>query len=75
MVSQRLSETGFMRADLASGEAWTLHTPDHGNAFLEALPRIIKYVEMGWHPSVQAGDFDLQLDAWLGADSSLIPLE
>jgi hypothetical protein len=65
MVTYRMAQTNFVRADLDSPHAWTLHTPYHGAAFLEALPSIIKKVESGWYPPEQAGDYDLQLEYWL----------
>jgi hypothetical protein len=64
MVSNRLKETEFIRADLSSPEAWTLHPPEHGAAFIQALPHIIKKVELGEYPAEQAGDYDLQLEQW-----------
>ncbi len=63
-ISQRLEQTEYVRADLDSPTAWTLHTPDHGPRFLAALPEIIARVERGWFPPEQAGDYDLRLEAW-----------
>ena len=65
MVTARMAQTTFVRADLDSPNAWTLHTPDHGAAFLEALPSIIEKVESGWYPPEQAGNYNLQLERWL----------
>jgi hypothetical protein len=65
MVSHRLKETGYVRVDLDSPQAWTLHTPDHGAKFIQSLPTVINKVEKGDYPSVQAGDYDLQLEAWV----------
>jgi len=64
MISEHLKRTNTIRADLASPEAWTLHTPDHGREFIEALPKIITKVEQGQYPAEQAGDYDLNLDLW-----------
>jgi hypothetical protein len=64
MVSDRLVAIGARRADLASPGAWTLHPPEHGPAFLAALPSIIARVEAGEFPSGQAGDYDLRLELW-----------
>ncbi len=64
MVSDRLVATDRLRADVASPRAWTLHTPDHGDAFLRALPSIIARVEAGEFPPAQAGDYDLRLELW-----------
>jgi hypothetical protein len=63
-VSDRLAALGRYRADLASPRAWTLHPPDHGAAFVAALPSIIARVEAGEFPAEQAGDYDLRLDLW-----------
>jgi hypothetical protein len=64
MVSKHLQKTGTLRADLASPSAWTLHTPDHGKEFIEALPTVIYQVENGNFPREQAGDYDLNLKLW-----------
>ena len=65
MISNRLRKTHYLRADLKTSNAWTLHTPDHGSAFIQALPEVIEKVESGDYPPEQAGDYDLQLEAWL----------
>lgn len=65
MVSDRIYELGLLRAELDSAQAWTLHTPDHGAAFIANLPEVIALVEQGWYPPTQAGDYDLRLDDWL----------
>lgn len=64
MVSQHLEKTGMLRADLASPQAWTLHTPDHGKEFIETLPSLIPQIESGHYPQQQAGDYDLNLKIW-----------
>ena len=65
ILAETFRERGVFRADLASPNAWTLHTPDHGSAFIAALPEVIRRVETGDYPSIQAGDYDLQLNHWL----------
>jgi hypothetical protein len=65
IVSNRLSEAGYVRADLASPKAWTLHPVNHSRDFLAALPGIIEKVEAGWFPPEQAGHYDLKLGAWM----------
>ncbi|WP_231971665.1 hypothetical protein [Nostoc sp. NIES-3756] len=64
MISNRLKATDYVRVDLDSPKAWTLHTPDHGAKFIQSLPTVIDKVEKGDYPPVQAGDYDLQLGAW-----------
>ncbi len=64
MVGYRLRETGFVRADLASPRAWTLHPNDRGERFEAALPDLIRRVEAGSYPPAQGGYYDLQLDRW-----------
>ena len=64
MVSQGLEKSRFYRADTAAPDAWALHTPDHGDAFVEALPDIIERVERGEFPAAQGGDYDLRLPLW-----------
>jgi len=66
MVSRRLAASSFIRADLDSPCAWTLHSHDHGPHFVAALPSIIQHVERGDFPTAQAGRYDLLLEAWLG---------
>lgn len=65
MLSQHLETVPYIRAELMSPQAWTLHTPDHGATFIENLPTLVDKVEAGWYPREQAGDYDLQLDRWL----------
>ncbi|AFZ44927.1 hypothetical protein PCC7418_2794 [Halothece sp. PCC 7418] len=64
MVSKHLQKTGKLRADLASPQAWTLHTPDHGKEFIDALPNLICKIESGHYPKEQAGNYDLDLKLW-----------
>jgi ribosomal protein S17 len=65
MTSQRLETTSFVRADLTSTKAWTIHPAEHSAAFIEALPKLIQLIEQGQYPSGQAGHYDLQLQQWL----------
>ncbi len=64
LMSQQLEQSKFCRADTSAPAAWTLHAPDHGAAFIEALPGLIERVERGEFPAAQAGDYDLRLDLW-----------
>jgi hypothetical protein len=65
MISNCLKQKGYLRADLDAPGAWTLHTPDHGAGFIAALSQVIERVESGNYPPEQAGDYDLQLEAWV----------
>jgi hypothetical protein len=64
MVSRQLQRRGYVRADLDTDKCWALHVPDHGSAFLEALPNLIERIERGEYPEKQAGDYDLCLELW-----------
>jgi hypothetical protein len=64
LVSRKLGESAFIRADTADPQVWTLHTPDHGPEFIAALPQLILRIEEGKFPPAQAGDYDLRLDLW-----------
>jgi hypothetical protein len=64
MMTYKLHASQYIRADLASPQAWTLHPPHHGADFIKALPTIIEKVEAGNYPPEQAGDYDLQLEYW-----------
>jgi hypothetical protein len=64
MMTNKLLSSDWIRADLASSKAWTLHPVDHGTQFLKLLPSIIDRVEQGDYPAEQAGDYDLQMDLW-----------
>lgn len=66
MITNKLHATQYIRADIASPKAWTLHALEHNAKFLELLPYIIKQVEAGSFPQEQAGDYDLQLELWQG---------
>jgi hypothetical protein len=64
MVSKLLRDSHYVRADLASPTAWTLHPVDHGPEFIRSLPEIIAQVERGWFPPAQAGKYDLVPELW-----------
>ena len=65
MVTQRMAETQFIRVDLATPQAWSLHPNLHDSDFITALPKIRERVETGWYPPEQAGYYDLKLGAWM----------
>lgn len=65
MVSQKLQKTSKIRANLDSPLAWTLHPNVRGDELIQALPQIIERIESGWYPDEQAGDYDLNLPAWV----------
>jgi hypothetical protein len=65
MVTARIRETPFVRVDLDSPQAWSLHPNDHSADFITALPKIIERVEEGWYPPEQSGYYDLRLGAWM----------
>ena len=64
MVGCRLQKTGFIRADLMSTRAWTLHPDERGERFEAALPGVIARIEAGDYPPEQGGYYDLLLDLW-----------
>ncbi|MBU7584556.1 MAG: hypothetical protein KAF91_16855 [Nostoc sp. TH1S01] len=64
MVTQRLKQTDYFRANLTNPAAWTLHPKDRSPAFLTALPNIIARIEAGDFPAQQAGKYDLIPEAW-----------
>lgn len=64
MATRHLELHRMCRADLRDARAWTLHTPDHGPAFLSAVPSLIEQVEAGKYPPNQAGHFDLRMNEW-----------
>lgn len=64
MVGYRLQQTGLVRADLNSPQAWTLHPEDRGERFEAALPAVIARIEAGNFPPGQGGSYDLLLDLW-----------
>jgi hypothetical protein len=64
MIGYRLQETAFVRADLTSTQAWTLHPDERGERFEAALPGVIARIETGDFPPGQGGYYDLLLDLW-----------
>lgn len=64
LIGRRLETSRFVRADLDTGHAWTLHSEARGQEWVTMLPSIIRQVEDGWYPPQQAGFYDLQLPAW-----------
>ncbi len=67
MVTNQLAATDYVRANLTSPQAWTLHPIARGPAFIQALPNILRRVESGWYPPQQAGIYDLDEQLWLEA--------
>ncbi|HEY9859970.1 MAG TPA: hypothetical protein V6D16_10735 [Candidatus Obscuribacterales bacterium] len=65
MVSNRIENTEYVRAVIDSPKAWTVHPKDRGPEFIAALPSLIQKIESGWYPPEQAGQYDLQFQAWL----------
>ncbi|MBD2416514.1 glycosyltransferase family 2 protein [Anabaena cylindrica FACHB-243] len=64
MVTNKLLTSIYIRSDLASSKAWTLHALEHNHKFLELLPTIITRIESGEYPLEQAGHYDLLLNLW-----------
>lgn len=71
MVTQKLKQTNYYRANLTNPHAWTLHPKDRSPAFIEALPEIIARIEAGDFPPQQAGDYDLIPEAWYSQKSKM----
>ncbi len=65
MVSQRLENNEYVRVNIDSPNAWTIHPNTRTPEFIEALPKIIAAVEAGNYPLGQAGYYDLRLKDWL----------
>ena len=65
MIGYRLQETAFVRADLTSTRAWTLHPDERGPRFEAALPDLIARIEAGHYPAEQGGYYDLLPDLWI----------
>jgi hypothetical protein len=65
MVTCRMRECGYARADLDVATAWTLHPVDRGTRFNSALPAIIRKLQSGSYPTDQAGHYDLILNLWV----------
>lgn len=65
MVSRRLDQGPWLRANLASPQAWTLHPKARDAAFIQALPQIIQRIEAGDYPPEQAGYYDLKPEYWI----------
>lgn len=64
LIGRRLEGTSYVRADMNTDRAWTIHCADRGEAFLDALPGIIRDVEAGRYPPAQGGFYDLRLEEW-----------
>lgn len=65
MTSLRLEQTEYIRADLSTPKAWTIHPVRHSPDFIQALTQLIQLIEKGAYPPEQAGHYDLDLSAWL----------
>ncbi len=60
-LSRAMTAAGLVRVDFlgAAPGMWSLHPPDHSDAFQRALPGLIRRIEAGDVPDGQRGDFDL----------------
>ncbi len=65
MTSKKLEMSDYIRADLTSTQAWTIHPAKHGADFIKALPDLINSIEQGKYPIAQAGYYDLILEEWI----------
>ena len=65
MVSRQFELGRWLRASLASPQAWTLHPNFRSPEFFAALPFILANIEAGRFPAEQAGEYDLILEPWL----------
>ncbi|MGK7953080.1 MAG: hypothetical protein AB4368_30915 [Xenococcaceae cyanobacterium] len=65
MTSKKLEMSDYIRADLTSTQAWTIHPAKHGADFIKALPDLINSIEQGKYPLAQAGHYDLILEEWI----------
>jgi hypothetical protein len=64
MVEKALENSSLWRADLMSGQAWSLHPGDRSEKFYNILPKIIESMNRNEFPAEQRGHFDLKLNAW-----------
>ena len=65
MVSHRIEKTSYIRATMASPQAWTIHPNLRSPEFIQNLPEIIATIEAGNYPPQQSGYYDLKLADWL----------
>ena len=64
-MSFHMKIKGMVRADLASVDAWSLHTPEHSDLFVGYLPHIIDLIEQGVYPESNGGKYDLDLQEFI----------
>jgi hypothetical protein len=64
MTSRKLEMSKYIRADLTSTKAWTIHPAKHDADFITALPNLIRAIEQGKYPPGQEGHYDLILAEW-----------
>ena len=64
MVEHALEESDMWRADLMTGQAWSLHPGDRSEEFYQLLPQVIDSVNRNEFPEEQRGHFDLRLSDW-----------
>lgn len=65
MVGDSLKQESYVRADIDSPYAWTLHPNSRGSQFIQALPSLIQKIESGQYPDEQAGFYDLKVNCWI----------
>lgn len=55
---------GAKRLNLSTPNAWLLHPTTKPSSYLEILPALIPQVEKGRFPAEQAGQSEINIDAW-----------
>ena len=64
IVENAMLDSSFLRADLMTNKAWSIHPGERSEKFNKLIPQVINRVNLGEYPEEQAGHFDLILDCW-----------
>lgn len=64
VLSKRLQRAGARCLNLSTRKAWLVHPQPKGERFLRLLPGLLKETAAGRFPLEQAGEIDVQQEAW-----------
>lgn len=72
-VQQAVNASPYSNLWLGDSRAWFIHCPVHSSSWRAALPEMVQACERGIYPPQQAGEGELELEAWSKFDSESLP--
>lgn len=72
-VQQAVNASPYSNLWLGDSRAWFIHCPVHNPSWRAALPELVQACERGIYPPQQAGEGELELEAWLKFNLKNLP--